>query len=68
MMVAMFVQAFLKKLLVDDTGLWQAVHPLLYFTVDIAIGGGFVPDSMTLSGMSAMRSCMYLYLAMGVFK
>ena len=44
----MFLQAFLKKLLADDTGLWQAIHPLLYFTVDIAIGGGFVPEVVVL--------------------
>jgi hypothetical protein len=45
----MFVQAFLEKLLGDDTGLWQAIHPLLYFAVDIAIGGGFVPEVVVLN-------------------
>jgi hypothetical protein len=38
----MFLQAFLKKLLGNDTSLWQAIHPFLYFAVDIAIRGGFV--------------------------
>jgi hypothetical protein len=38
----------LEKLLGDDTGLWQAIHPFLYFTVDIAIGGGFVPEVVVL--------------------
>jgi hypothetical protein len=67
----MFLQAFLEKLLGNDTGLWQAVHPLLYFTVDIAIGGGLVPEVVVLYDlfrMFAMRSCMYSYLAIGVFK
>jgi hypothetical protein len=69
--VAMFLQAFLEKLLGNDTGLWQAIHPLLYFAVDIAIRGGFVPEVVVLvtsPGMSIMRSRMYSYLAIGVFK
>ncbi len=45
----MFLQAFLEKLLGNDTGLWQAIHPLLYFAVDIAIGGGFVPEVLVLN-------------------
>jgi hypothetical protein len=44
----MFLQAFLEKLLGDDTGLWLAIHPLLYFAVDIAIGGGFIPEVVVL--------------------
>ncbi len=47
-MVAMFLQAFLKKLLGNDTVLWQTVHPLLYFAVDVAVGGGFVPEFVVL--------------------
>jgi hypothetical protein len=34
----MFFEAFLEQLLGDDTCLWKAVHPLLYFAVDVAIG------------------------------
>ena len=45
----MFLQAFLKKLLGNDTGLWQAIHPLLYLAVDIAVGGGFVPEVVVLN-------------------
>ncbi len=47
-MVVMFLQPFLEKLLGDDTSLWQATHPLLYFTVDIAVGGGLVPEVVEL--------------------
>jgi hypothetical protein len=45
----MFLQAFLEKLLGNDTGLWQAIHLLLYFTLDIAVRGGFVPEVVVLN-------------------
>jgi hypothetical protein len=44
----MFLQAFLEKLLGNDTGLWQAVYPILYLTVDIAVGTGLVPEVIVL--------------------
>ena len=45
----MFLQVLLEKLLGNDIGLWQAAHPLLYFTVDIAVGGGLVPEVLVLN-------------------
>jgi hypothetical protein len=44
----MLFEAFLEQLLGNDTGLWEAVHPLLYLAVDVAIGGGFVAEIVVL--------------------
>ena len=46
--ISMLVEAFFEKLLGDDTSLWQAVHPLLYLAVYVAIGGGFVVEIIML--------------------
>jgi hypothetical protein len=46
--ISMLFEAFLEQLLGDDTSVWQAVHPLLYLPVDIAIGGGFVAEIIVL--------------------
>jgi hypothetical protein len=44
--VAMLGESFFEQQLGDDTSLWEAVHPLLYFTVDVAVGGGFVSEGV----------------------
>ena len=45
----MLFEAFLKQLLVgNDACLWEAVHPLLYLAVDVAIWGGFVVEIIVL--------------------
>ena len=68
MTVSMLAKAFFEKVLGNDTGLGQAVHTLLYLTVNVAIVGGFATEIVVLdyaSGMLAMRRRMYLFI--GVF-
>ncbi len=48
MAISVRFEAFLEQLLGDDTGLWEAVHPLLYLAVDVAIGGGFFAEILVL--------------------
>ena len=47
--ISMLSKAFFKKLLGNDTSLWQAVHPLLYLVVYVAVGGGFVAEIIMLN-------------------
>jgi hypothetical protein len=42
--VDMLGKLFFEQQLGDDTSLPEAIHPLLYFTVDVAVGGGFVSE------------------------
>ncbi len=46
--ISVLFEAFLEQLLGNDTCLWKAVHPLLYLTVDVAFGGGFVAEIIVL--------------------
>ena len=48
MTISMLFEAFFEQLLGDDTCLWEAVHPLLYLAVDVAIRGGFVVEIVVL--------------------
>ena len=47
--ISMLSKAFFEKLLGDDSSLWQAIHPVLYLAVYVAIGGGFVAEIVVLN-------------------